>query len=311
MSTMLCFDTLQPLVPIERPSGVLRVACLQLEPVYGDVQKSMEKANVLLRARADCLKGLQLLVLPEMAFTGYQFPDAEHITPLLENGDGPIMAWCRRTAIRLGCTVCCGCARLSEGRRLNSMVIVGQDGEFAGAYDKHFLYDTDKAWAEAGPAFRSASLPGVPVARVGLGICSDIQPFEFIDPRLFEFANFHRYMGSQIIVFSSSWCTNHPQDPASAFVNKSEQTLRQETLQEWIERLAPLIGHDVHFICADRVGSEDMALIGGAPGQVNKFCGCSCVLSMKRPSVLGLLDSTAEGVLVVDVPMPEGGPLNL
>ena len=47
-----------------------------------------------------------------------------------------------------------------------------------------------------------------------------------------------------------------------------------------------------------------MALIGGAPGQANRFCGSSCVISLKGPSVLGLLDSVTEGVLVADIKPP-------
>lgn len=46
----------------------MRIACLQFAPVKGDVDKNQIRADGVL-AKGDT-EGLDLLVLPEMAFTG-------------------------------------------------------------------------------------------------------------------------------------------------------------------------------------------------------------------------------------------------
>ncbi|MBE3043296.1 hypothetical protein IMZ48_12140 [Candidatus Bathyarchaeota archaeon] len=46
----------------------MRIGCLQFAPVKGDVDNNLSRADaVLLHAET---KGLDLIVLPEMAFTG-------------------------------------------------------------------------------------------------------------------------------------------------------------------------------------------------------------------------------------------------
>ncbi|KAI9658159.1 MAG: Carbon-nitrogen hydrolase [Alyxoria varia] len=57
---------------------------------------------------------LDVLVLPEMAFSGYNFPNLESIIPYLEpTAAGPSTLWARRTAARLGCNVVVGYPEIS------------------------------------------------------------------------------------------------------------------------------------------------------------------------------------------------------
>eukprot|EP00959_Pyramimonas_sp_CCMP1952_P467215 9491232-Pyramimonas_sp.AAC.1 len=75
---------------------------------------------------------------------------------------------------------------------------------------------------------------------VGLGICMDINPYEFKAPfSAFEFANFHREQGTQLILFSSAWCNSHPDDTLD---RKRTPPDMMETLNYWLNRLRPLIG---------------------------------------------------------------------
>lgn len=49
----------------------MRIACLQFAPQVGDVGNNLNRADAVLnRADPDDLEGLDLLVLPELAFTG-------------------------------------------------------------------------------------------------------------------------------------------------------------------------------------------------------------------------------------------------
>ncbi|CAE8581722.1 unnamed protein product [Polarella glacialis] len=295
----------------------LRVACLQNAPAHGCVRENIARADALLQARSADMEGVQLLVLPEMAFMGYQWRSKEHIDEVLDDGGALTLEWCKQTAKRLGCVVCCGLARRSMRRRLNSMVVAGPDGQLVDTIDKTHLYATDKTWAEAGDGFQSRYVvPGLPIGPVGFGICMDINPRDFQVPRPYfqappddyEFAMYHLNAGSRLIVFSSAWCRNHPDDVPEAYVEKDDAQVSAETLSAWLRRLEPLRGQDVHFVCADRVGEEPLRLLGKDSELRTRFSGTSCVISLKDASVLKALSASEEGILVVDIPLSGGFP---
>ncbi|CAE8649223.1 unnamed protein product [Polarella glacialis] len=166
----------------------------------------------------------EVLTWREMAFMGYQWRSKEHIDEVLDDGGALTLEWCKQTAKRLGCVVCCGLARRSMRRRLNSMVVAGPDGQLVDTIDKTHLYATDKTWAEAGDGFQSRYVvPGLPIGPVGFGICMDINPRDFqAPPDDYEFAMYHLNAGSRLIVFSSAWCRNHPDDVPEAYVEKDD-----------------------------------------------------------------------------------------
>ena len=134
---------------------------------------------------------------------------------------------------------------------------------------------------------------------VGLGICMDINPEEFEAPWTdYEFANFNKKNSSKLIIFSSAWCDRHPSD-----IGPSKAIDGLETINYWCNRLAPLLGDDVYILISDRVGKEPLSFYReGAIGQT-VFCGSSCVISLKEPRLLGMLDTTEESALVVDIPV--------
>lgn len=48
----------------------MKIATLQFDPKIGDVEGNIRRADEILKGREYDLRGLDLLVLPEMAFTG-------------------------------------------------------------------------------------------------------------------------------------------------------------------------------------------------------------------------------------------------
>lgn len=53
----------------------MRIACLQFAPQVGDINNNLNRADsVLSKADPDDLEGLDLLVLPELAFSGECIP---------------------------------------------------------------------------------------------------------------------------------------------------------------------------------------------------------------------------------------------
>ncbi|KAK4047718.1 hypothetical protein OIV83_005226 [Microbotryomycetes sp. JL201] len=167
----------------------VQVACLQLSPVFKDVRASQRRAD----AYVDQLRAgsLDMLVLPELAFTGYCFDSRQEIEPWLEDPDsGETFKWASKTAMRLLCYVFVGFPeRARNGKAFNSMLIVGPDGQLVSVYRKHFLYTTDESWAEEGPGFATVelNLPARPQAtsrqvKVCPAICMDLNPHQFTAP---------------------------------------------------------------------------------------------------------------------------------
>lgn len=150
---------------------------------------------------------LDLLVLPEMALTGYIFADSKAIEHLLEDpyqdkgSTSPSFQIARKLAIQLECYVVVGFpmkstssakkqnlasppfnARLdsfvsqplaieSQGY-YNSAMLVDSRGELVHVFRKHFNYQDDKRWASEGPGFESIHLPGL--GRICIAICMDL-----------------------------------------------------------------------------------------------------------------------------------------
>jgi hypothetical protein len=54
-----------------RPNRKMKIACLQFAPQVGDIDNNLNRADAILnRAKAADLEELDLLVLPELAFSG-------------------------------------------------------------------------------------------------------------------------------------------------------------------------------------------------------------------------------------------------
>lgn len=62
----------------------MRIACLQFAPQVGDVDNNLNRADAIIsKTHPSQLEHLDLLVLPELAFTGMQLPRGP-----LGDGDG-------------------------------------------------------------------------------------------------------------------------------------------------------------------------------------------------------------------------------
>ncbi|KAL9090134.1 MAG: hypothetical protein Q9165_005414 [Trypethelium subeluteriae] len=167
----------------------MKIACLQFAPELGKVQENITKADSILKR--DNVSGVDILVLPEMAFSGYNFPSPEAIAPFLEpTQSGTSTQWAIKTATRLNCIVMVGYpevdisepTRISTAsslpnssvlpatqqeppddtspntpldtaspRRYNSLVTVSPTGTIIAHYRKSFLFYTDETWASENP----------------------------------------------------------------------------------------------------------------------------------------------------------------
>ncbi|KAM3526560.1 hypothetical protein NHJ13051_003400 [Beauveria bassiana] len=277
----------------------MRIACLQFAPQLAETDRNVELADAILD-RADP-QDIDLLVLPELAFSGYNFKSLSHISPHLELAEtGITTAWSRQAALKYGCAVVAGYPEKidpvhswpADPEYYNSAIIIDGDGDIVGNYRKSHLYYTDETWAlEGGAGFYTGHVRGL--GHLVLGICMDINPYKFEAPwEAYEFSNHALETGARLIVLSMAWCTNADQE--EFFLKPNEPDM--DTLLYWITRLQPIISinsnQETIIVFGNRCGAEGDAT----------YVGTSTVIGVKSGeiSLYGILGRDEESLLVVD-----------
>lgn len=150
-------------------AGEIRVACVQMRPDVGEVDRNRARSLELLSAAAD--SGARLVVLPELCNSGYVFESRGEASECAEGvPDGPtVSAWaglCRDRDLYL----VAGIAERSERRLFNSSVVLGPEG-YIGTFRKVHLWNLENNFFEPGdlgfPVFQT------PIGRIATFICYD------------------------------------------------------------------------------------------------------------------------------------------
>jgi predicted amidohydrolase len=153
------------------------VACCQLSLAVGDPATNRSTARNAIREAAAA--GARVVVLPELANTGYMFADAEALAAAAEPVDGPTVSEWMELARELTLIIAAGFAELGDdGVVYNSAVLVDETGLKA-HYRKAHLWNREKA-----DLFTPGSdLPPVvdtAIGRIGLMICYDLEFPEWV-----------------------------------------------------------------------------------------------------------------------------------
>lgn len=146
----------------------MRIGYLQFDPAFGQIEPNLDRMEKIAMREA---RGADLLVLPELATTGYLFCSREEALSLGEPfPGGPTERFLARLARALGSTIVIGFPERAGGRLYNSCALMRPGGESA-LYRKAHLFLDEKDWFDPGDT------PFVPVdaggAAVGLMICFD------------------------------------------------------------------------------------------------------------------------------------------
>ncbi|GAB7362431.1 hypothetical protein MBLNU230_g2753t1 [Neophaeotheca triangularis] len=296
----------------------MKVATLQFSPVLGDFKANIARANAILEASKP--SKLDLIVLPELAFTGYNFSSLEHIEPHLEpTSSGPTTEWATSTAQRYKCYVTVGYPEKTTpdetgtSKNYNALVTVSPAGEITAHYRKSFLYYTDETWAAEGDSsFYNGTLNSL--GNVSMGICMDINPYRFTAPwTAYEFATHCVKKQTNLVVLSMAWLTRLLPEELMKEPRQPDMT----TVAYWLERFYPFTVEpegDVTIVFANRTGIE------GEPGYVSEtgsaslmlegnqvcYAGSSCVMQIRHGQVhiFDMLGKGEERLLVVDTLQP-------
>jgi predicted amidohydrolase len=145
---------------------MLRIGYFQFSPVFGKISYNLQKViQKLNNVSAD------IIVLPELAFSGYYFKDRDELISLAESIDrsltlDALKALCRQQDFFL----VTGFAEKYLDKYFNSALLIGPDGRVQ-VYRKLHLFNQEKSWFDPGDT--PLVIYDILDVKVGMMICFD------------------------------------------------------------------------------------------------------------------------------------------
>jgi len=214
-----------------RQEAAVKVACCQMEPVVGRKEANVGKSLKMIATAAK--NGAKLIVLPELANSGYVFESREEAWKLAE--DIPTgktsQAWAK-TAKERDVYIVAGIAERSGEKLFNSAVLIGPHGHI-GTFRKVHLWNAENLFFEPGdlgfPVWHT------PIGRIATHICYDSW-----FPESFRLA---ALQGADIVCVPTNWVPIPGQD-------KTREAMAN------ILMMAASHCNSLFIAAADRVGTE-------------------------------------------------------
>ncbi len=244
---------------IKRKSLDVKVACLQMDVTIGRIEENIKKSVSMINEAAD--NGAVLIVMPEMANSGYNFDSREEAFSLAENIDDSksVKAW-EEAAKERNIYIVSGITEIDGNSLYNSAVLIGPDG-LIGKYRKLHLWEEEFLWFEPG----NLGLPvfNTPIGRIGIVICYDMW-----FPETFRIL---AAQGADIVCIPTNWVSI-------------------DSLPDNMKNFGPVLAmaaahsNGIYVAAADRVGTErDMP-----------FPGRSLIVRTAGIPIVGPVDDTEQ-----------------
>ncbi len=245
----------------------VRVAAAQ---VAADVTHAPTTKRLLEAVRAAATEGAQLVVLPELAPSGYCFRDRQEAWAASEPLEGATVTALRHASRELSMTVVVGLA-LREDDVLYNAAVALEDGDVLGVYRKSHLWSRETLFFTPGN-----ERPLVVATRWGVlavAICYDLEFPEVVRAAA--------EAGADIVAVPVNWpVLDHPGDQAAIEVVKAQ---------------AVAAYYGVYVVVADRSGDE----------RGTRWVGGSCIIAPTGYLLAGPATPPGkparEGLLLVDL----------
>jgi len=250
----------------------VRIATAQYEPRVGDVGANRDEAERWARQAAE--GGARLIVLPELASSGYVFSDETEAQRTSEDPDeGPLVVALTRVCRSTGAYIVVGLNERDGEARHNSALLLGPDGRLA-TYRKLHLYNDEKSWFAPGVDLPIVELP---FGRVGMLICFDLW---FSEP-----ARALALAGAEVIAVPTNW------------VGSFKRTVYDDRgyCQGDYMAMAASAQNAVVMACADRIGVE----------RGTQFLGASIIVGSDGWPLAGPASADRPEVLFADVDLDD------
>lgn len=167
-------------------------AAIQYKPPKGNIPQALLEIETLITEAVQ--RGASLVVLPEMATTGYVWPNKESIFPHTETKEGQTFQTLSLLAQKHKIWIVCGYAEREKEHLYNSALVINSFGECVCNYRKVLLYDADYTWATPGT---TRYLIESPFGIITPAICMDLNDHRFV-----------RFLTTQcpdIVTFCTNW----------------------------------------------------------------------------------------------------------
>ena len=234
----------------------MKIGFVQFNPIFGQVDKNLSRIERLIgRRQAD------LLVLPELCTTGYNFISKKEVLILSETLRGKSVSCFKTLSKRNGINIVAGIAEKEGERIFNSAVLVRPSGKID-VYRKTHLFGNEKKYFT--PGNTGFKVFAVGKVKIGMMIC-----FDWIYP---EAARTLALRGAQIIC--------HPANLVLPYCPRSMPVRALE--------------NKVFTVTANRTGRETRG------GNDLKFIGQS-VIAGPNAQVLSRVSADKEIVNIVEI----------
>jgi len=167
----------------------MRVGFVQFAPEFGEVQKNIDISVKLIES-----SDADLIVLPELCISGYNFTTNDEILTLSESiPDGPTFKAWSEVSAKKNCFIVGGIAEKSSDKKIyNTALFIRPDGSWE-TYRKVHLFFEEHKWFEPGERFTVFDIEDI---KIGIMIC-----FDWIFP---EVSRTLALMGADIICHPSN-----------------------------------------------------------------------------------------------------------
>jgi predicted amidohydrolase len=248
----------------------IKIACVQFEPVIGDTEANRRSLERLIREARHL--GASLVVLPELADSGYVFESTEELSRLAENiPNGAGSVFLIALARSLGIYIVGGLPESDGEVFFNSAILCGPAG-FIGKYRKLHLWNREKLFFKPGDL-------GLPVFRTELGVIGLAVCYDAWFPETFRQL---ALKGAQFVCVPTNWVPmpghNGSAEPVANILHK-----------------AAAHSNAITIACANRIGTER-----GQP-----FIGRSLIVGPQGLTLAGPASSDREDIIVASISLED------
>ncbi len=250
---------------------MLKVGYFQFRPLFGQVRKNLVKVlKALEQVDAD------LLVLPELAFTGYYFSGREETAALSEDPErsdtvDSLVGLCKARDMH----IVTGFAEKKRDKLFNSSILIGPEG-LVHTYRKLHLFSEEKNCFDPGDL--PLQVDEVRGAKVGMMIC-----FDWIFP---ETVRSLSVLGADIVCH-----------PSNLVLSYCQQTMLSRTLENGVYAItANRFGMDkrphgeLKFTGKSQVVAPKGVLLNRAPSQRTQLFVCEIDVAAARDKSITALN---------------------
>jgi predicted amidohydrolase len=150
---------------------MIRIGCVQTNPIFGDIESNLKSFEQFV-SEADA----DLIVFPELAFTGYFFTSTTEAKKYAEPIGGTLLGKIKQIAKSHNIAIVTGFLEEDNGILYNSAVAIGCNGELVGHYRKvHLFYYETQVFAKGNLSFPVCDIQvrNGEIIKLGLEICYD------------------------------------------------------------------------------------------------------------------------------------------